>query len=166
MTRALRLSIAASLLLALSGCEPGEDATLEVFGSPEAIATVRSAETVSAQRLVPNSFHRKLSSEYETQGESVALSADQAQRLKAILLDAGSYDFESAKGCMPMYGVRLRFQDAADEIVDVLLCFQCKTLAVYRDDRDAGGEDFDRVSAKLAELMKELFPDDRAIAEL
>lgn len=166
MMRTVVCAIAAALTVALPGCEPGQNQLLDVFGSPETIATVRSAESVTAQRLVANSFHREKSSEYETQGEPVELSADQQARLKKLLLDAGSYDFESAKGCMPMYGVRLRFAGAADKIVDVLLCFQCKTLAVYDDDHDVGGEDFDRVSDELAGLMKELFPDDPAIAEL
>jgi hypothetical protein len=166
MMRTVACAIVAGLLVALPGCEPGDDRLADVFGSPETIATVRSAETVTAQRLVANSFHREKSSAYETQGQPIELSAAQQARLKKILLDAGSYDFESAKGCMPMYGVRLRFEGAAGKTVDVLLCFQCKTLAVYDDDRDVGGEDFDRVSDELAGLMKELFPDDPAIAEL
>jgi hypothetical protein len=165
MMRTLILVVAGSLLVAVAGCEPPEDQLLPVFG-PEAVTTVESAETVTAERLIHNSFHRPRSSEYETQGQPVPLSADQRARLKKILLDPRSYDFASAKGCMPLYGVRLRFEDAAGKIVDVLLCFQCKTLAVYRDDLEVGGEDFDSVSQELAELMKELFPDDPAIAEL
>ncbi|HEV7280095.1 MAG TPA: hypothetical protein VGN57_07780 [Pirellulaceae bacterium] len=165
MTRIRPLVLAALLLVALVGCEPPDDHLLPVFG-PEGVTTVESAETVAAERLVNNSFHRPRSSEYETQGQPVELTADQQGRLKKILLDPRSYDFTSAKGCMPLYGVRLRFQDAAGKIVDVLLCFQCETLAVYRDDLEVGGEDFDRISDELAELMKELFPDDPAISEL
>ena len=166
MMRTLTLLLVGFLLVAFAVCESRESQLNEVFGSQEAIATVESADTVTAQRLVEKSYHRAKSSEYETQGEPVELNADQQARLKKLLLDAGSYDFGVAKGCEADYGVRLRFVDAAGKIVDVLLCFQCDILAVYRDDVDVGGEDFDRVSDELASLMKELFPDDAAIAEL
>ena len=155
----------ASLLVALAGCAESTSQLFPVFG-PEAVSTVESPETVTAQRLVNNSFHRPRSSEYETQSQEVELTADQQTRLKKLLLDAGSYDFHSAKGCQAIYGVRLRFVDETGKVVDVLLCFQCDTLAVYRDDVEVGGEDFEAASDELAELMKELFPDDPAIAEL
>lgn len=166
MTRTVAQAIVAILLAALLGCQSDESPLLEVFGSPGTIATVRSAEIVTAERLARASYHRSKSSDYETLSEPVELSQDQARRLKKILLDAGSYDFEMSKGCMPEYGVRLRFRDAAGEIVDVLLCFQCHTLAVYDEEGDVGGEDFDRVSDELAGLMKELFPDDPAIQQI
>lgn len=166
MTPTIARVIGACLLFAIVGCVPGENQLLEVFGSPETMATVRSAETVTAQRLVGEVDYHEKSSEYEAQGEPLSLSPDQAERLRNILLDAGSYRFDLAKGCMPVYGVRLRFQDAAGKFVDVLLCFDCKILTVYDESGSVGGEDFDGVKDRLAELMKQLFPNDPAIAEL
>ena len=167
MQRTSLLAISLPVLLATCGCGGSDEShLLQVYQSPAAVAMVRSAPTVTAQLLGGEGYHRQKSSEYETRGEPVSLSADQAARLRELLLNPASYDFDSAKGCQPLYGARLRFQHEDSRIVDVLLCFECDILAVYFDDEAVGGEDFDAVSEELRSLMKELFPDDPEIGKL
>lgn len=57
----------------------------------------------------------------------------------------------------PSYGVRIRFYAGADEI-DVLLCFHCNLLAVYRNGVLTGGEGFDFIRPVLVRTVKSLFP--------
>lgn len=92
------------------------------------------------------------------------VSAMQVDRFRAVLGDPKTYRFDSAKGCIPNYGVRVRFESVGT--IEVNLCFECDVLAVTRDGKVVGGEDFDGGSNELRALVKELFPDDPAIQRL
>ena len=93
------------------------------------------------------------------------LRREQVAKLRAVLLNPSSYEFEMAKGCMPDYGVRFQFVHQGRE-VDVLLCFGCDILAVYDRGKKVGGEDFDTARLSLAAIVKTLFPKDDAIQAL
>ena len=162
----MQVRITLLLVVALAaGCgDPAGDLT-EVFGRPQAIDTVKNASSVKASRLRSPSDHHESLADYATIGDPVDVSEMAASRLRDLLLDRTAYEWDSAKGCIPDYGVRIQFQHEGDEM-DVLLCFECDVLAVYHNGQDAGGEDFDDIKSQLAAVVKELFPDDAAIQAL
>jgi hypothetical protein len=87
------------------------------------------------------------------------------KQLAALLLDPRSYVWNEAKGCDPLYGVRLEFK-RKDETVDVIFCFECDILTVYHNGVAGSGEDFDPIRPALVPLMKEIFPKDGEIQSL
>jgi hypothetical protein len=88
-----------------------------------------------------------------------------AQRIATVLSDDGTYDWERAKACEFSPGVVVRYTSGTDT-TDVLFCFACEELAIYRNDARVGQEDFDNARDELASVMKSLFPDDPAIQGL
>ena len=154
------------LLLALSaGCGDSDGNLTPVFGNSQAIDTVKNASTVIAFRLASPSYYEESLSDYETAAGPIEIADATATQLRTLLLDPSSYDWETAKGCEPDYGVRIQFQHDTDE-VDVLLCFACDILAVYHNGTIVGGEDFDEIRSQLVAIVKDLFPDDEAIQSL
>lgn len=75
-----------------------------------------------------------------------------------------SYGWDYAKGCKPMSGVLVRYHRESD-VVDVSICFQCEMLSIAKRGEERW-EDFDPIKAKIAALVKPLFPDDAAIQKL
>jgi len=154
------------LLLACSaGCSDSARSLTPLFGSSQAIDTVKNASTVRAFRLPSPSYYNESLSDYETTAGPINVAEASASQLRSLLLDPTVYDWESAKGCEPDYGVRIQFQHGTDE-VDVLLCFACDILTVYHNGKAVGGEDFDEISSQLVAIAKDLFPDDEAIQSL
>jgi hypothetical protein len=96
---------------------------------------------------------------------SVELSVHQATELRRILENPDTYPFGIAKGCIPRYGVRFRFE-SDDGPLEVRLCFGCNMLEVTRDKSSVGGGGFDSARSKLVALCKELFPNDKVIQRM
>lgn len=143
----------------------GREDIPKLFGGSDGVQLVRQATSVRAYRVVGTSeFHKSLD-KYEMQGEPAEVSASQAKALQDLLLDHDSYKWNVAKSCLPIYGVRAQFLKG-DQAVDVLFCFECNVLAVFRNGRFVAGEDFDPIRGPLLEIVKPLFPDDEAIQEL
>ena len=157
------------LLFAFSaGCGDSDGDLTEVFGNSQAIDTVKNTSSVRAFRLLSSREDYDTSeslSDYATTGGPINVSNASASELRALLLDPSSYDWESAKSCIPRPGVRIQFQHETDE-VDVLLGFECDILLVLHNGTLVGGEDFDDISPQLAAIVKELFPDDVEIQSL
>jgi hypothetical protein len=84
--------------------------------------------------------------------------------LHDVLLDDDTYLWEIEKACEFLPGVLLRYE--GEQTVDVLFCFSCDELEVYRGDTKTGHEDFDPRRADLVRVAKRLFPGDPAIAKL
>ncbi len=93
------------------------------------------------------------------------MDAKSAAELTAILTSADTYWWDIAKGCEFEPGVAIRFTDAAAS-TDVLLCFACNEMAVFRGGTRVGGEDTDNARATLVAIARRLFPDDAAIQAL
>lgn len=154
------------LLIAFSaGCGDSDGNLTRLFGSLQAIDTVKNASTVRAFRLPSPSYYHESLSDYETTAGPIDVADASASQLRTLLLDPSVYDWASAKGCEPDYGIRIQFQHDTDE-VDVLLCFACDILAVYHNGMFVGGEDFDEIRSQLVAIAKDLFPDDEAIQSL
>jgi hypothetical protein len=103
----------------------------------------------------------------------LARGADQGpdfgRRLAAVFLDARTYSFDSAKGCMFDPGVVFRvYRDA--EWLDLVLCYTCAEFRIVVPQPDGtthrAGEDFDHAKPVLMRLAKDALPSDSAIQGL
>lgn len=136
-----------------------------LFGGVVSVNTVKDAAIVKAYRLRQPSYHHKLLSEYEMVAGPVDVSDAVATELRGLLFDPSSYDWASAKGGIPDYGVCIQFTHDASE-VNVLFCFSCDILAVYYQGKLVEGVDFDKIRPQLVAIVKQLFPEDRGIQAL
>ena len=147
------------------GCSDSTENLNSVFGGSAALEILQNATSVNAFRLATSGEYHARISDYEFTDGPVVVPADSIVTLRSTLLDASSYEWDSVKGCIPNYGVRIQFKSGLDE-VDVLFCFECDILAVYYNGVMAGGEDFDNARGTFLSVVKELFPDDIAIQQL
>lgn len=131
----------------------------------EVAAIVKSPATVTAYRLADSSTYREKVADYKTVGDPVDVDAETMKQLAETLLDPRGYLWDLAKGCDPLYGVRLEFK-RKDETVDVVFCFQCDILTVYHNGVAGESEDFDPLRPALVPLMKKIFPKDGEIQSL
>lgn len=131
----------------------------------EVAAIVKSPATVTAYRLADSSTYRAKIADYKTVGDPVDVDAETMKQLAETLLDPRGYLWDLAKGCDPLYGVRLEFK-RKDETVDVVFCFQCDILSVYHNGVAGESEDFDPIRPALVPLMKKIFPKDGEIQSL
>ena len=93
-----------------------------------------------------------------------------AGKLKAVLYDEKTYDFDTAKACEFMPGVGFRVLSDEGQ-VDVILCFHCDELQLFTTDGkhkevEKKHEDFDRARPALVKLAKQAFPNDKEIQAL
>jgi hypothetical protein len=131
----------------------------------EVAAIVKSPATVTAYRLADSSTYREKIADYKTMGDPVDVDAEMMKQLAESLLDPRGYLWDLAKGCDPLYGVRLEFK-RKDETVDVVFCFQCDILSVYHHGASVASEDFDPLRPALVPLVKKIFPKDGEIQSL
>ena len=158
--------VAVMFLLAFAGgCgRPGGNLTA-VFGSEYGIATIRNATTVKAFRIKSPAAQHEVLSDYEMITGPLDVSESAASELRELLLDPAIYGWDTAKGCIPDFGVRIQFQRESDT-VDVLLCFECDILTVFHIGKYVGGEDFDEAHSEFVAILKGLFKDDEVIQGL
>jgi hypothetical protein len=135
------------------------------------MAIVREATRVEAYRVTPPSGSNPMEDytsplDYEVVTEPVAVPAEMAKEMSQALLSPETYGWDYAKACgWPVYGVKLSFFQGSER-VDVYFCFKCSVLAVVRDDRVLGGEDFDNAEQVFVQAVKKLFPDDAEIQNI
>lgn len=175
--RALARTLAAASLACLIGCTARAPSDLAqrvetLLGGPESAALI--AGTTKPDSLV--AFRIDGMSEGDGKpgerlhlwrkiGGPVPVDDAAARRIAAVLTDDGTYDWERAKACEFSPGVVVRYTKGANT-TDVLFCFNCEEIGVFRNDRSVGYEDFDNARDELAAVMKLLFPDDAAIQSL
>jgi hypothetical protein len=133
---------------------------LKLYGGPAGFAALQSPERVEAYRL-SHSIGREPT---VTEGP-VAVNPSVAKQLGTVLSAHGAYGWNFAKGCVPVWGVRLSFYRGTDR-VDVLLCFECDILRVSLNGTNSGNEDFDPIRPHLLRVLREIFPDDQEIKTL
>ncbi|REJ94822.1 MAG: hypothetical protein DWQ34_07690 [Planctomycetota bacterium] len=151
------------LCLSLMGCGQSDGQIKEVFGSSQAIETVRNATAVTAYRL--ESYPQQSFDDYEMTAGPVSVPENLSAELQTLLLDPGAYFWETDVACEPLYGVRIEFQ-RDDDLVDAFFCFECDILTIYHNYQVVGGEEIDDIRSDLIEVMQPLFPDDEAIQSL
>jgi hypothetical protein len=142
--------------------ESNQSKLAKSFGGNEGMRILTSAEKVEARRIGDVEDQHSVK-DYPLVGEPIELKREIAQKFATILSDHKSYDWsDAAKGCIPIYGVRLHFSKGKSNL-DVVFCFHCDILLTYLDGKAVGAASFDNAHDELAKLMKELFPKDKGI---
>src|SRR5262245_30045084 len=127
-------------LAVLTGCGSASGEVVQkVFGGEKVYKVIDAAPELTAHRLTEPANRTSDPTKY-TEGEAVKVPADMATKIRKLLKSPTTYSFDSAKGCKPSYGVRLKFKSGND-VVDVDLCYQCGELAVTHNGKAVGGED-------------------------
>src|SRR3954469_12013382 len=85
-------------------------------------------------------------------GTPVVLDAATSKRVADLLLDEASYYRGPPKQCLPMPGVQLRFERGTS-VVSVLLCLECRILAVRGPGGRTGMDDFDPAAPALLKIV-------------
>jgi len=134
----------------------GDEDMLEVLRMPESVEAFRLKETFSEDGI-PDDDGR-------TAGP-IELDAELSEQLATLMLDPDTYEWRVSKACDPRYGVLVQFT-AGDTTVEVLYCFECDILAIYVNGEFTGIGEFDHGSDQLAQVFKEVFPDDEVIQGL
>jgi hypothetical protein len=96
------------------------------------------------------------------EGPWMDLSATQVKQFREVLRTPDTYLFDSVSGCIPEFGVRVRFEDPNGRI-EINLCLKCRQLVVARDGKFVGAEEFHGAKRTIIALCKELFADDAEI---
>lgn len=160
-------TLCAALLLA--ACAGPDWRVVQLYGGAGSIEAIEMPTHVEAFRISPDvsgpdANHERVGLHRVTAGPVVVDDAT-ATELSAILLDPDSYDWPRAKGCEFRPGVGVRYTREVSR-VDLALCFSCDELAIHRQGRRVGVEDFDAVRPELVAIVKRLFPDDADIQAL
>ena len=183
LIRRLVLSVSAALLLVtgLAGCAAKGPSGLvqrveTLLGGPASAALLTGSapsDSVVAFRIDGTAWHN--AGDGEDTGERIyhwpvlggPFPVDPAvvTSVGAVLADDGTYDWDRAKACEFAPGVVLRYT-AGTDVSEVLFCFSCDELEIYRNGARVGHEDFDAARAPLVAAMKRLFPDDAKIQAL
>ncbi len=138
---------------------------VQLFGGAKAVEIIQSPDTVNAYRQPPESYPQRLLSDFKILSGPIAVAEAERKNLQSVLLANDSYLWDVAKGCEPDYGVRIEFSKGDDKL-DVLFCFGCSQLQIYRNGESLAGEEFDPIEKKLTEIAKRIFPDDEVIQSL
>ena len=156
-----------SLFLLFAGCSSSEvkesqpeqsvsKSVVELLGGQDVVDVINNAEIVSGYLLPQKSYHQESVENYKMRLGPIELTASQKTKLSKLIL---------SKDCAPDYGVRIEFQKGENH-VDLLFCFGCSQVQVYKNGKSLSGGEFDPVEKQLAELMKEIFPEDELIQSL
>lgn len=145
----------------------------KLFGNEEGLEDFRASTKVEAFRLKrwdPNSGDDNSDAEKPKIGPKVILSGplelkpELAKEFLALLLDPASYR-KRINECEPDPGIAIRYVHD-ESIWDVFLCLECDVVIVYRNDKLVASTEFQPAHDKFVGLMKELYPDDKAIQNI
>jgi hypothetical protein len=156
------------LLTPLSGCTdraveappattPSERVVKLMGGAPHAEAITQTG-TATAYRITQDrddNYKEKIIS------EGIELTPEQRAKLVGLLARDDAYEWDYAKGCEPMPGVLITFEDGAT-FARVRICYGCMLIGFS----PGKWEDFDPIYTELVAWAKGVFPDDQAIQSL
>ena len=177
LTRRGLLAAAVALGVAPAGSTAAETKpaphSAQSFLGAEAVAILKGATRVEVFRIepmMPPKYAGRTIEGFPVISQGKDQGAAFAARLRAILLDDGTYSFDSAKGCIFSPGVVFRFGDGSGS-VDIITCYQCSEFKIVAKDARGAvvrkvGEDFDNARPALVKLARDAFPDDKAIQAL
>jgi hypothetical protein len=145
------------------------DDVMRGFGGEATLAALRHPERVEAALLKrPEPLRYVPANEYQDAGEPVTVPVDVTGEILVRLLAPESYTINldgSAKGCFPVYGVRMTFFGGGSK-VDLYFCLGCAHLAIYAQGVAIGGLDIGSICKPLAQEFAKLFPDNAELAGL
>jgi hypothetical protein len=151
------------------------DVTTLVFGGEQNFAAFMSARDVTIERLhaIPvDSEHPyprdALDLSCYRRESSLRLSPEQIKEVKSSLSQSSAYEWDSAKACLPDYGVLLTVR--SDPEIRIALCFECDMLAVYVGQKTMKQinreDDFDSISPRLLAIARGVYPKDSELAKV
>jgi len=175
----MKRSIVVLFLSGIACCSPARMSTasaidmnvdkrvVEIFGGSESVANVASPDKIEAFRIDGSKRPKRDAplGGYPVISGPVAVDAATGKTLAAILLNADSYVWGPVKNCSIEPGVGVRFTKAGAP-TEVLLCFSCDQLEVFRDGKRTGGKDDDYARDPLLKIVKRLFPEDKQMQTL
>lgn len=138
--------------------EVSERVALLMGGWPHARAITETGKATAYRILNPEDPR-----EQEKIGPGVELTHGQRDALARLLAREDAYAWDVSKGCEPLPGVLVTFEDGAT-YARVRFCFSCQMLEYMPS--HAGWEDFDPIYAELVDWLKGVFPDDEAVQKL
>lgn len=168
---ATRLLVLCFLLLPALGCASTE--ADERFASlfPEQALTLLEAPTgVLVWRITPSLDAREEDQREDLHGHAYragpvsALDHDELgpawwRRLRGVLAEQASYDFENPKACITKPGFMIQVEGPGGPL-DVLLCFECEIVDRYWKGEVWSQDWLHALTPELWELMRQVFPDD------
>jgi hypothetical protein len=161
----LLLPLAAVACCCLTGFAAEPTANVKKFLGDKTIEILDGATKVEVYRISPNTKPGSNTiGEYPIIGRGKDQDKAFAAKLRTILFDESTYNFESAKACEFSPGVALRVFKG-EEYADVFLCFSCKELRIQQG-KHVNQEDFDNKYSELVKLAKTALPDDKEIQAL
>lgn len=137
------------------------------LGGPEVLATIREAETVTAQRI-----DSKLAENARTAPEHPELiilappfpvAPSEAAALKEVFTRGATY-LSPSKTCEFRANVRYGFQAKPDRKVEIILCFGCGEMEVWSNGKFVSFGPFDGGYGDILAITKRLFPKDQFLA--
>lgn len=138
------------------------------LGGPEILAIIREAQTVTAQRI-----DSKLAETRETAvahpeililGEPFAVPAAEVEALKTVFGQGATY-LSPSKTCEFRANVRYGFIAPEDRKIELVLCFGCGELEVWREGKLVSFGPFDGGYGEILAITKRLFPKDEFLAQ-
>jgi hypothetical protein len=156
------------------GCKTG-DATTDKSQVPvaEQVELLLGGKDVfeNPQRVVPvlvdgtdgSGESREGIAGYAYLSKGKLLNSDQIKRLQAVMFNATTYDFNSAKRCMFQPHLGFIFEKSGRQAY-ALFCFSCNEVSYGREGKRISVEDFDSARAEILKLGREIFPRDRTLA--
>jgi hypothetical protein len=127
-----------------------------LFGGAAGCNTVLQAEKAFVSRVrppVPGFDYEMPVSALRVDSGPIEIPKNSVAKLANTLLSVESYDWEWAKACGMFPDYKLTFVRGSKQL-DVILDSGCEVLAVYRNDKFVGFEDFDRVHPIIIPLLE------------
>jgi hypothetical protein len=142
-----------------------EDRIAAALGGQEVIDILRHPDKVEGVLLESSGkVVLRNPADYRPRSDAVTMSPNVAANLVQVMTTEHR-QYSGAKGCMPTYGVRLRFAKG-DRQSDIYLCFECAILQVVLDGETVGGMGFDLIWSEIISDVRRIFPDDEGLREL
>lgn len=125
------------------------------------------------QRVVPVLVNQEPGSGEKTENlegyaiikKGAILTAEQTKRLQAVIFNAATYDFNSAKRCVFNPYVGFIFEKSGKQ-AHALFCFSCDEVSFGREAKQGNIEDFDPARKEILALARELFPRDARLGAI
>lgn len=138
------------------------------LGGPEVLATIREAETVTAQRIDSKLADSPLTAPEHPELIILAppfpVASPEAAALKEVFTRGTTY-LSPSKTCEFRANVRYGFLAQPDRKVEIVLCFGCGEMEVWFHQKFVSFGPFDGGYGEILALTKRLFPDDEFLAK-
>ncbi|MEO6992646.1 MAG: hypothetical protein ABI273_03360 [Lacunisphaera sp.] len=144
----------------------------ELFGTPENLQLVRSADKVDACLLhhvaaaIQPDGSVDRSKERFDETTFVPVPSGTAATLRELLLSGKTYDWKASHGGRrPPFYLRLRFH-RGEELIDLDFCFKCHVVHLTRDGKEIGHANFSPNSDLILQALRQVFPNDEPLKQV